>query len=186
MKNYIGKTLLIVCLLAGVGVVTAKAQIYSDTTVEADIPYAFIVGTTTLPAGKYTIRTLDDTSLNLLEIRSSNGRAAAAFETQSNLAERTPLQTELVFNKIGDQYFLSQIWVAGSDSGAQVEKSKMERGLEAGGSNSERHSVASQIVENDKASQKRRLTGAVATALNGRLRSPGQELQVSVSLPAAP
>jgi hypothetical protein len=142
MKEYIGRTLLIVCLLAGVGVVTAKAQIYSDTSVEADIPYAFIVGTTILPAGKYMIKVLNETNLDLLEISSSNGRRAVAFETQSTLADRTPRQTEVLFNKIGDQYFLSQIWVEGSNSGAQVEKSKIEQRLEASGMNSERHSVA--------------------------------------------
>ena len=158
MKKYIGGMLLIVCLLTGIGGLTANAQIYTDTTVEADIPFAFIVGTTTLPAGKYTIRTLDDTSLNLLEIRSSNGRTAAAFETQNKVAERTPRQTEVVFNKIGDQYFLSQIWVEGTDTGVQAEQSKIEKRLEANGPTSERHTIAARHRSSKSAKQAKTTT----------------------------
>ena len=105
----LARRLLIVCLLASVGAVTTKAQIDSDMSVEADIPYAFVVRDTTLPAGKYIVKVLDDTSLNLLEIRSADGRTAVSFETESTQADRTPRQTELVFNRIGNQYFLSQI-----------------------------------------------------------------------------
>jgi hypothetical protein len=142
MKRYFGRTLLILCLLAGVGGMTAKAQIGGGVTVEADIPYSFVVRDTTLPAGKYTIKVLDDTDLHVLEIRTASGHTPVLFETESAQADRTPRQTELVFDKLGDQYFLSQIWLSGSNTGAQVEKSKMEQRLEANGMNSERHSVA--------------------------------------------
>lgn len=77
-----------------------------------------------------------------MEIRSADGRTAVSFETESTQADRTPRQTELVFNKIGGQYFLSQIWMSGSNSGALLEESKVERKLEAAGVTSERHSVA--------------------------------------------
>ncbi|MEK6303320.1 MAG: hypothetical protein AABO41_21635 [Acidobacteriota bacterium] len=153
MNRYFGKMLLIGCLLAGVGAVTTKAQIDSDTPVEADIPHAFLVGDKTLPAGKYTIKVLNDTNLNLFEIRSSNRHTAVAFETENVQADRTPRQTELVFNKIGDQYFLSQIWVSESNYGVQVEKSKMEQGLEGKGMNSERHSVAAHHKSSKKTKQ---------------------------------
>lgn len=142
MNGYIGKTLLILCILAGIGGSSAKAQIDNDTTVEADIPHAFVVKETTLPPGRYTIKVLDDTNLNLLEIRSANGRSAGVFETVGVQADQTPRHTELIFDKIGDQYFLSQIWLSSSDSGAQVVKSKMQQSLETTGVKAERHSVA--------------------------------------------
>jgi hypothetical protein len=84
----------------------------------------------------------DDTNPNLLVVRSTDGRTAAFFQTEDAQANETPRQTELVFNKIGDSYFLSQIWVAGSKQGAGLVKSKAEQKLEAGGMTSERHSVA--------------------------------------------
>jgi hypothetical protein len=141
MKKYLISGLAILCLLAGSGVVTTSAQIDSGETIEADIPYAFVVGDKTLPAGKYMLKVSDDTNLNLFVVRRSDGRTAAFFETQDVQANQTPRQTELVFNKIGDTYFLSQIWLAGSKLGAELEKSKAEQQLEAGGMSSERHSV---------------------------------------------
>jgi hypothetical protein len=50
-------------------------------------------------------------------------------------------KTELVFNKVGNQYFLAQIWVAGSAAGNEVPKSRMEKRLAKGGSQSEKQSV---------------------------------------------
>lgn len=144
MNGFIGKTLLILCLLAGIGGSTVKAQIDSDTTVDADIPHAFVVRETTLPAGRYTIKVLDDTNLNRLEIRSATGHRAVVFETVDVQADKTPRQSELVFDKIGDQYFLSQIWLSTSNSGAQVVKSKLQQNLETTGAKAERHSVAAQ------------------------------------------
>jgi hypothetical protein len=34
---------------------------------------------------------------------------------------------KLVFNRYGDQYFLSKIWAASSDSGRELPKSRLER-----------------------------------------------------------
>jgi hypothetical protein len=142
MKKYLVSMLAILCFLAGSGVGTSSAQIDSGETIDATIPFTFVVGNQTLPAGKYTIKVSDDSNLNLLVVRSTDGRAAAFFETQDVQANETPRQTELVFNKIGDSYFLSQIWLAGSQLGANLKKSKAEQKLEAGGMTSERHSVA--------------------------------------------
>jgi hypothetical protein len=142
MKKYLVSGLAILCLLAGSGVVTTSAQIDSDRTIEATIPYAFVVGNDTLPAGQYTIRLSDDTNLNLFVVRSTNGRTAAFFQTRDVQANEPPRRTELVFDKIGDTYFLSQIWLTGSKLGVELEKSKAEQKLEAGGMISERHSVA--------------------------------------------
>ena len=75
MTRNAGKFLLILSLLAG-GQGIASAQI-GDTTIEANITHDFIVGTTTLPAGKYAIRALYDTDPNTFEIRSANGHTAA-------------------------------------------------------------------------------------------------------------
>jgi hypothetical protein len=34
-----------------------------------------------------------------------------------------------VFNRYGDQYFLSQVWIAGSDTGRDLFQSRNERSL---------------------------------------------------------
>jgi hypothetical protein len=132
------------CLLAAGGAVVANAQGDQPAIIDVNVSHAFVVGNTTLPAGKYEIRRLDDTVTNVSEIRSTNGRTAVVFETEDAQPrdDQPASKTELVFNKVGNQYFLSQVWVAGSLNGRELPKSKMEKRLAEGGSQTEKHSVA--------------------------------------------
>ena len=130
MTRNAGKLLLVLSLLVGVGQGTASAQI-GDVTIQADI-LAFEVGNSTLPAGKYDIKVLNNIDPGTLEIRSADGHTTVIFETQSAQAKKTPRKTELVFNKVGDRYFLSQIWLEGSDLGNQLPETKAEKRLGVG------------------------------------------------------
>ena len=145
MRN-LGKLFLTLCLLA-VGGVVANAQIDTLTQIQANVPFAFSVGDTTLPAGKYQIRTPYDNVPSVLELQSANGRTRVLFETvdAQTRADQPASKTELVFDKVGDQYFLSQVWEAGSASGSELPKPRMEKRLADGGSQSERHSIAAFI-----------------------------------------
>lgn len=139
----VSKLFLSLCLVTGLGAaMAARAQIDSNVVVRANIPHPFVVQDTTLPAGKYTIRVADQPEQNMLEIRSADGRTAVFFETEDMKTDRTPAKNELVFDKFGDTYFLSQVLLKGDDSGNQLVKSKKERKLEEGGQKAERHSVA--------------------------------------------
>jgi len=141
MIQYVSRMLLALCLLTAFGAVAAQAQIESDVTIEASIPYSFIAGNTTLPAGKYAIKALDDEP-GVLEIRSADNRTAVFVETESAQANQPPGKSELVFNKVGDKYFLAQVWLEGDPDGNQIAKSRMEKKLEAGGVSAERQTVA--------------------------------------------
>ena len=142
MKTVI-KLFLSLCLLAGLGTtMSASAQIESDTTIDANIPFAFVVKDKTLPAGKYVIRVADPTDLKVLEIRGARRGKGVLFETEGVQPERSPRKSELVFDKVGDTYFLSQVLVEGDSTGNQLLKSKMERSLEDGGMTAESHRVA--------------------------------------------
>ena len=142
MKEYVVRGLIMIGLLTGMGGHRASAQIDSDETIDADIPFDFVVNDQTFTAGKYTLKVSDDTNLNVFLLRSRNGRKSAFIQTQDVQSEQTPHKTQLVFNKIGDTYFLSQIWLGGAVQGAELEKSKTERKLEDGGMKSERMSIA--------------------------------------------
>lgn len=69
-----------------------------------------------------------------LEIRSADGHTAVIFETNTAQTgpNRAARKTELVFNKIGDKYFLSNIWLEGRYLGNELERTKAEKKLEAG------------------------------------------------------
>lgn len=151
----IRKLFLSLCLIIGLSaVIAANAQIVSDGTLEVNIPHSFIVRDTTLPAGRYMIKVADDYSnLNVLEIRSIKGHTSVFFDTESVQLPREARHSELVFDKIGDNYFLSRIFLGGDESGNQLAKSRMQRRLENGGAQAETHSIAATRKESKRSSQ---------------------------------
>ena len=151
MKIQFMQMLLVLGLLMGIGNVTARAQgLIDDTSIEADVPHKFIVKDKTLPAGKYTVKRLDDTQPNVLEIRSADGRTAVVFEAESVQTNQIRSDAELVFNKLGDQYFLSKIWTSDSNFGYEVPKTKAEKTLEGGGMQAEHHSIFGKLFKRTK------------------------------------
>ena len=107
MKKYFNIPLMIM-MLAGVLAVSAQAQTNSSQRVIASIPFAFNVGKTTLPAGKYTITVLNPTSdRKTLQIRSLNGRASAIVLTTTSSGRESD-NAKLVFERYGDQYVFAQ------------------------------------------------------------------------------
>ena len=103
-------------MLAGVLAVSAHAQTSGAQRVIASIPFAFNVGKTTLPAGKYTITVLNPTSdRKTLQIRSLNGRASAIVLTTTSSAHASD-NAKLVFERYGDEYFFSQAQMAGTET----------------------------------------------------------------------
>ena len=71
------------------------------------MPFAFNVGAKQLPAGTYEIRVLGQ-SANEIMIRNTE-TAAAAVSIARNEGPRNT-ESKLVFDRIGTQYFLTQVW----------------------------------------------------------------------------
>lgn len=139
----ISKLLWSLILIAGLGaILTSQAQIESDATIRANIPHAFVVNNTTLPAGNYIVTVPESIDLNVLEIRSADYKVAVLFETQPVNATRTSRQSELVFDRVGDTYFLAQVFLRGDEGGNQLLKSKKQQRLEDGGMVAEKRSIS--------------------------------------------
>jgi hypothetical protein len=156
----ITKLMLSLCLIVGLGAIwTSNAQMESDGTIKANIPHPFVVNNTTLPAGTYTIRVADDASdLNVLEMQSASGKTAVLFDTEPVNVTRTEKKTELVFDKIGNTYFLSRVFLTGDEGGNQVMKSKKQQRLEETGSVAESHSIPASPMKAKSAKQTARKT----------------------------
>jgi len=138
MKN----VLLIVVALSvfGIaGVAPARAQVVD--TVKADIPFGFTVRNVTLPAGEYMIKRIDSSSPGIMQILSADGTQRLTFLVGSAETLKEPDQTKLIFEQVGDQYFLSEIFEVGNRDGVELRKSRMERKLEKEGVNLQMHSV---------------------------------------------
>lgn len=108
--------------------VAAKAQTSSPKRVVAQIPFAFNVGRTTLPAGKYAISVINPSSdRTVLQIRSvDDGHANAMILT--NTVNGTPADNaKLVFERYDDRYIFTAAQMAGESTSFAALQSKAER-----------------------------------------------------------
>ena len=113
-------------ILAGTFTVSAQAQSTGAQKVVANIPFAFNVGNTNLPAGKYTITVLNPTSdRRILQIRSANGRSTAVTQT-TNVIGNVSDDAKLVFHRYGSRYFFAQAQMAGETTGLAATTSNAE------------------------------------------------------------
>jgi len=145
MKKQAFRTITMLSLLLMLAAVSVNAQQLSENKIAVNIPFDFAVGETKLPAGKYTLRRIISTSAaDQLLIRNAEARVdMRSGITRPNRASEVQKQSKLIFNRYGDQYFLSQVWTAGSDTGRDLLQSRGERNLakELARNNSEHHKV---------------------------------------------
>lgn len=130
-------------LLIG-GLTITDAQIPSDSILKADIPFSFSLRDKTFPAGEYTIKqseAIDDSDFVLEILSDTNRSKTMIFETFATSENQAPKNSNLVFDKIGDKYFLSKIFIVGDSQGNEIEKSKMEKNLEKGNVTKEKYIV---------------------------------------------
>jgi hypothetical protein len=119
--------LVAISILIGAFTISAQAQSVGTQKVVANIPFAFNVGNTNLPAGKYTITVLNPTSdRKILQIRSTNGRSSAMVQTNV-VTGKTSDDAKLVFHRYGDRYFFAQAQMAGDAASLAAVKSSAER-----------------------------------------------------------
>ena len=109
-------------VLLGAILIGGARKVQAQVAVSADgsIPFRFYVGGRELPAGKYTIRSVNSDDDSAMEIRSAGGKVVALFETERSDIGADMKENELVFNQIGDSYFLSQIVDADKGTYAEV------------------------------------------------------------------
>ena len=105
MKYQLGSALLILISLCGLGV-GARAETHSEVIVT--IPYEFVAGNRTLPAGRDTVSRLSDDRRSALSIVSYEQRSGVVVLT--NQFENRPADDAKVrFERVGNMYYLSAI-----------------------------------------------------------------------------
>jgi len=130
MKKQV-RSFTILGLLLVMTAVSVRAQ--SERSKLTNIPFNFIVGQKTLPAGEYTVEPNRRDYDNVWLVQNREGDASALFTTMPVRANQTQEETKLVFHKHGDQYFLSQIWTPGSNSGRELLMPRLKRELTKSG-----------------------------------------------------
>lgn len=117
-------TLLAIMTLA---MVTAVASVNGQSQKsKAKIPFEFVVGDQTMPAGAYTADSMTAAG-DVLRIRAidSNDTVLRLTTPASGSAEHA----KLVFHRYGDRYFLAEVWTTNEDGRALL-KSKQERAIQ--------------------------------------------------------
>ncbi len=112
-------------LLAGMVPAFAK----SSAEASFDVPFEFVAGNVTLPAGQYTVSYNAVTSA--LTVREA--KSGACIIVLSNPAQNLQAgsETKLVFHRYGAKTFLRQLWMSGYNIGREVPKSGYEREIMA-------------------------------------------------------
>ncbi len=119
MKNLIK----IAILFASTCVVSsAMAQ---DPQVRVKVPFNFTVGSTTLPAGTYSVSPIGNTWIIKVDNLSGHGGHVLAM---SQAASTEPVQPDTaVFHRVGTRYFLSDLRSDGSYINLHMPTSKEEK-----------------------------------------------------------
>lgn len=88
----------------------AAAPAFAADTVLANVPFAFKVGSKTLPAGDYSFAIRED--YEVLAVRSTaNPKGPSALEEiVTTLAPSNSPEARVVFDKVGGEYLLSEVW----------------------------------------------------------------------------
>ena len=138
MRKKVFITALTCGLLAVAAAATAYAQL-PGTALRATIPFDFSVRGKILPAGDYEIRRITDEPDNLIISSINDKHERAIFETLPVQARTISRRSEIVFQRYGDSYFLSEVFAGGEQTGRELLPSRQERTL--------RHEMASNKTE---------------------------------------
>jgi len=113
-------------LLLALAAISVSAQTVRN---KINIPFNFIVDQKTLPAGEYTVEPNRKDSDKVWRVQSSDGHAGVYVMTTPGHASKTQEKVKLVFHQYGAQYFLSQIWTPGGNTGHELTMPRQEREL---------------------------------------------------------
>jgi hypothetical protein len=122
MKKLIISTIVAISFGAALFATTLAAPF--TVKIRADIPFDFMVGKKRLPKGEYLIESVSDSGV--LTIRNTKKGKAVTFNTIKSKPTDSN-KSKLLFNRYGEQYFLSRIWDPSSETILKLTKSKTEK-----------------------------------------------------------
>ena len=113
MKKFAATFLLTLGVVLVAGLVTHAQEVHK---LVADIPNAFSVAGNQLPAGRYEFELPEIVHKNVV-VRSLDGKHSATglIVTGIGADPAKPSEPRLVFDVVGAQYILSEVWFPGHD-----------------------------------------------------------------------
>ena len=120
------KHLLRISMIAALAVSASQAETYY-----ASVPFSFVLGNKTVPAGEYVID--PSAGSDLVIIKSADHKEGFMVMGTNVTSADYAQQSKLVFHRYGNRYFLPEVWTRGSDAGRRIQPTPEERELEAQG-----------------------------------------------------
>src|SRR3954467_7320372 len=111
MPTFLKLTLATLLLLTSL----SSAQMQQHPPFRVNIPFDFIAGTSSLPAGDYTLSTFMDG----MEVISGQKNIVVTM-APAMLEGKPGNKALLIFHQLGDKYFLAEVWPAGSSRGRVI------------------------------------------------------------------
>ena len=125
MFNLKTKIFLAAILIFG-GIIAANAQA-PGSAIHANIPVTFVVDDKEFPAGEYIIKRQPSSVSSRYALMLQGEGQAIFFNTVGSTSGQAAGETELVFDQVGDRYFLSQIHYKGDTTFNELPKTKAEK-----------------------------------------------------------
>jgi hypothetical protein len=107
----------IVLLFAATTAVFAQTE--NRSLMKVSIPFSFTVDSQKLPAGQYYV--IDVVAERTLGLTTADRKHTVIVNDLPSYANKAPLESHLVFQRYGDEYFLTEVWCKGNN----VERSPM-------------------------------------------------------------
>ena len=130
MKGKIVFSILALGTIVLFGATDAQAQTPDVT--QINVPFGFTVGDQFMPAGDYLIHRLSPQVPNLIRIMGRDGELEATVHSTTPVrGDHVQMPGKRVFNKYGNDLFLSQLWLTGWTDGREFRVSDAEREVAA-------------------------------------------------------
>jgi hypothetical protein len=127
MRNKVLSSIAVLSLFFVLAVAGVQAQ--RPTGIEVNLPFDFIAGKAALKAGRYNIRKLGGNG-NVISIRDEHGNPVVVDAPLTIGSRDAKGGARLVFNRYGDSYFLTQVWLT-PEMGQQLFPTKAETKVRA-------------------------------------------------------
>ena len=113
---------------AALAVVLAAPLSAQSFAVKANVPFDFIVGGRTLPAGAYKFGL--NKAEGVLQVRSESGSTSAFAISSADNDGGSQTAVLVEFHRYGNEYFLHKVWNGSENYGRDIPPSRMERELD--------------------------------------------------------
>jgi hypothetical protein len=115
-RRYAMRVKMLVMAISSMLLVAMLASGQERSLAKGNIPFAFSVENKVFPAGNYQFAESSDAQV--IDVRSPDKKVSAVVPILTRLAggmHTTPEDCHIVFDKVGETYTLSEIWVPGED-----------------------------------------------------------------------